>query len=641
MMAMVVGGEVRRWVMSSLVAGFIIPVAFGASPIAEGRVREIAGWLSAEPAGPGRPISDRAAWGQVTNQIPFANILAEAQKLAGTPVPELDDSLYLDYSRTGNRERCQRVLSSRDGRLVTLTLAECVENQGRFLQPLGEIIAAICREKTWVLPAHDRNLQNFKGTEHEMDLRATTIAWELATCAWLMGDKLPAATRQMIRENVEARVLIPFREMVEGKRKAISWIGAKHNWNAVCLAGTTGTALAVEPRAEDRAWYVAAGEHYIQNFLGGFTPDGYCSEGIGYWNYGFGRFLMLSEAVREATKGHVDLLANPKAMAPALACTRTEIINGLYPTIADCAPGSRPDPQYVTFICRRFGVPFPAGVNPANVRPPSGLASTALFAFLPASLAPIKHDALPADSPVRTWFGYGGVLICRPGTAGPVPFAAVLKGGNNAEYHNHNDLGSFSVVVGTSMVICDPGSEIYTARTFSNRRYESKVLSSLGHAVPVVGGHLQREGAQAKAVVLRTDFTDAADTLVLDLRSAYPAPALRKLERTFVYRRSGAQGLTVRDDVSFGEPKSFESALVTWGRWRQVEANALVLEDSGGAVRVKIDTGGVPFAVSSEPLNENLPGGRKPVRIAISLTSPVRDAAVAFEITPETASSTK
>ena len=101
-----------------------------------------------------------------------------------------------------------------------------------------------------------------------------------------------------------------------------------------------------------------------------------------------------------------------------------------------------------------------------------------------------------------------------------------LKGGNNGENHNHNDVGSYVVVSGGRAVLLDPGSEIYTARTFSRDRYESPVLSSFGHPVPLVAGRLQRTGAAARGRVVRTDFTDEQDTLVLDIASAYDEPAL-------------------------------------------------------------------------------------------------------------------
>ena len=185
------------------------------------------------------------------------------------------------------------------------------------------------------------------------------------------------------------------------------------------------------------------------------------------------------------------------------------------------------------------------------------------------------------------------------------------------------------------MVICDPGGEVYTARTFGARRYDSKVLNSYGHAVPVIDGQLQRTGADARAVVLRTDFGDGEDMLVLDIRSAYAAPELKRLERTFVYRRGASAAFTVRDDAAFGKPTRFETALITWGNWKQLSEKEVRVSDEGGAVRVKIDTGGEPFKISAERLSEDVATRTKPLRLGIALNSPVKVAAVTFTITPE------
>lgn len=602
--------------------------------ISAAEVKEIAAWLPPKPAGVGRPVADRAAWDRLAQVPGFATQIGEAEALAGKAVPALPDDLYLDYSRTGNRDRCQRVQSARTGRVTTFTLAECLENRGRFLRPLRETIEAICQERSWTYPAHDGKLDNFYGRTLQPDLRATAVAWQLATTDWLLGDKLDPATRRLIRENVERRVLRPYQEMIAGRQGAVHWLRATHNWNAVCLAGTTGAALALEESPEDRAWFVAAARHYIRNFLSGFTPDGYCSEGIGYWNYGFGHFLMLSETIREATGGHIDLLADPAAFQPALFCTRPEILNGIYPTIADCHPGSRPSPLFVRFIGERFGLEAPGARDADFVKPSDSLASTMLLSFLPAPLPAVSHPAAAPDSPLRTWFKDGGVLICRPAPGSSNQFAAALKGGNNAEHHNHNDVGSFSVVAGSAMVICDPGSEVYTRRTFSAHRYDSKVLNSFGHAVPVVAGQLQRPGADARAVLLRTDFRDNQDTLALDIRSAYKVPQLKRLERTFVFRRAAAGSLTVRDEVAFSEPERFETALITWGGWEKVSERELLLADAGGGVRVKIDTGGQPFKVSAEKLDEDVPTRTQPLRLGIALEAPVREAIVTLTITP-------
>ena len=78
------------------------------------------------------------------------------------------------------------------------------------------------------------------------------------------------------------------------------------------------------------------------------------------------------------------------------------------------------------------------------------------------------------------------------------------------------------------MLICDPGGEVYTRRTFSAHRYDSKVLNSYGHAVPVIAGQLERTGAAARGVILETNFTPASDVFTLDIRSAYAVPIAAK-----------------------------------------------------------------------------------------------------------------
>ncbi len=620
---------------ASLLTLLALPAA-AAMEFDAARLNEIAARLPPKPAGFGRPISDRAAWDKFSHAAAFGRVVSRAQSLAREPVPALPDDLYLDYSRTGNRDRCQQVTEERSERITTFTLAECLENQGRFLGPLTDTISAICRERTWVYPAHDGKLDNFYGRTVEMDLRATLLAWELASADYLLGERLAPETRGLLRANVERRVLGPFRDMVEGRRGEIYWLRVENNWNAVCLSGVTGAALALEESPQERARFVAAAQHYLRFLLRSFTPDGYCAEGVGYWNYGFGHFLMLGEAVRQASGGAIDLLADPAAMQPALFCTRAEIVAGIYPTISDCDPGDRPGPQWVRFIRERFGAGTPGGRAAELARPREGLAETMLFAFLPSPLPAVPHAAITPESPLRTWFKDGGVLICRPAPGSATPFAAVLKGGHNAEPHNHNDVGSFSVVAGKAMVICDPGAEIYTARTFSAHRYDSKVLNSYGHAVPVVGGQLQRPGAEARAVVLRSDFTDGEDTLALDIRSAYTAPGLERLERTFVFRRTGTPGLSVRDEVAFSEAKSFETALITWGDWKRLSEKEWVISDDGGAVRVRIDTGGIPFGMRWEKLDEDVPTPKKPMRLGIALDSPVKAATVTLTIQPET-----
>ena len=632
------------------------------------RVREIAAMLPPHAQGFGQPITNRAAWEDVLARHPeLHKIVTQAARDAARPLPEQPDSLFLEFSRDGNRDHWQSVASSRRGRIGVFTLAECVENKGRFIAPLEQTIAAICAERTWVLPAHDGKLQNFYGKTVEIELGSSGLAADLATADYLLGDRLSPETRRVIHENLERRIFTPFLDAANGKRHEFYWMRAEsNNWDAVCYGGVTAAALATIDSPSERAQFVAVAEKNISSYLdGGFARDGYCVEGLGYWNYGFGHFILLAENIREATAGKLDLMSLPNATQPALFGLRSEILDGVYLSIADCDPDGSPSPLLMNYLCRRLKLDLPEW---REAKLGGSLYEDAAMAFLPSDLPamfqqkPSPHpDPLPshpmgaereqrwdvgsgleasllsqslAELPWRTWFSDFGVLICRPGPGSTPRLAVAIKGGNNGVNHGHNDSGSFSVVVGTNMVICDPGGEVYTARTFSSHRYDSKVLNSFGHAVPIVAGQLQRHGFDARAVVLATNFTAAADGIVFDLRSAYVVPDLQKLERTFVYRRGQSTCLEVRDEASFSAPERFESVLVTWGKIEHPSANELTLSDGTGAVRVTIDTGGVPFHLREESINEDTENKRKPVHLGIVLDDKVSSAVVTLRIYP-------
>ncbi len=336
------------------------PVARGAGTIDPARVREIAAMLPEHVSGPGRPITDRAAWEAAMARNPSINdVMESANRRVAQPLPEQPDSLFLEFSQNGNRTRWQDVAYNRRIRIHVFALAECLENKGRFIKPLEQAIAAICAEKTWVMPAHDGSLRNFRGEVIEIDLGSSGVGLEMATADYLLGDKLSPATRKLIRENLERRIFAPFHAAVNGTGPEFWWMRAENNWNAVCLDCVTGTALQVLDSPQDRAWYIAVAEKLIGYYLaGGFTPDGYCVEGLGYWNYGFTHFVLLAENVRQATGSKLDLLARPEVARDALFGPRSEILNGVCLSIADADPGDAPSGILMNYLCRRFGLDF-------------------------------------------------------------------------------------------------------------------------------------------------------------------------------------------------------------------------------------------------------------------------------------------
>ncbi|UCE46217.1 MAG: heparinase II/III family protein, partial [Phycisphaerales bacterium] len=608
-----------------------------AAEIDSNRVKQIAEMLSKEPAGFGLPASERDAWNRLCKNGSFSRIISEAEELLNKPIPDLPDDLYLDFSRTGNRTRWQRVSGRRRGRVSTLVLAECLENKGRFVPAFEDLVRVLCLERTWVLPAHDRQLTNFHGKAVDIDLGSAMLAWSLATANYLLGDKLSPEIRRLIRDNLQKRIFQPYRDMVSGKREKNWWMTTTNNWNAVCLAGVTGSALAVLDSKDSRAFYVAAAEHYSENFLAGFTDDGYCSEGLGYWNYGFGYYVMLSEMVLQATDGRLDLMQNDKVKQAAQFGSRIEIANGVYPAFADCSIRAKPSSSLMYYVSRHLGLGLSSWEKVDPVSSGGSLYQSMMYSFPNSAsrVLPAQHGS--SGPGIRSWFDRAGILICRPSSKSSCRLAVALKGGHNNEHHNHNDVGSFVVVLGDEPLLLDPGGEVYTARTFSSRRYDSDVLNSFGHPVPVVAGKLQRTGSRARGEVVHHEFTDSTDSLILDISSAYDVPQLKKLERRFVYSRLGAGSLTVTDEVTFSRPCEFGTALITFYKWKKVSSSSLTIYDQEEVLSVNIAVSGAGFEVKPETIEEDLSGGRLPTRLGINLTRPVNHAVVSLIISPQAA----
>lgn len=586
----------------------------------EWTVDSIAAMLPAQPAGFGRPISDRAAWDGFALTPDGKNAVAKAEKLLSEPIPDQPDDLFLEYSINGNRSRWDAVSRNRRRRVSAFAIAECLENKGRFIAPLQEIVKILCAERTWVASAHDKNLDNFYGREINIDLVSSALAMDMATARCLLGEKLDDAISNLIRDNVMNKVLTPYRDMVSGRRKKDWWITTQNNWNAVCHAGVACSALALLESPQERALYIAAAIENSEHFLNGFTSDGYCSEGVGYWNYGFGNYILLAEAIEQATGGKIKLLDEPKVRPIALYGYHIEIINNIYPPFADCHPGAKASPRLLSYLSRRLGLGM-AAHEKYNFAGLGDLSAESLLFTFPSS-ASDKQPAAKASSGIgiRSLFDEAGVAVCRPtpDTSVQGRLAVALKGGHNAEFHNHNDVGSFSLVLNDKALISDPGSEIYTARTFGKNRYDSKVLNSYGHPVPLVAGKMQKTGRKARARVLESDFTDVADTWVLDLRSAYDLPSLQKLNRTFIFSRKDAGSLTITDEAEFETPQSFGTALITFYKVDIFTSDTLVIGDGREAVKVQINSNGAKFNINTEEIKENLPSRKYPIRIGIN-----------------------
>jgi hypothetical protein len=353
---------------------------------------------------------------------------------------------------------------------------------------LQKLIASICDEPTWVYNFHDDKLQNWQVKAKYVDLGAVVPAHALAEALYLLGDRLDHEMRQLIRANIRRRILDPYRAAVEGTGPGMFWITAEMNWNTVCTTGVVGAALGVCEDTSEKAWFVAAAEKSMRRYLAGFGPDGLCPEGMGYWAYGYGNFTVLAEETWQATHGKVNFYDAPGAKLAALYPVRLENINGVWPALADVPPNPTPGSFPLTFLDRRYALGLSRWhVDDLTTRTKSLPETMLLASPSSATTQPAVKDQAEFYE-LRSYFDHGGVLVCRPqkGAAGKLDgnLGICIKGGVNDGPHYHQDLGTFVAVVGNRALILDPGGEVYTSRTFSKDRFNSKLLNSYGHPFP-------------------------------------------------------------------------------------------------------------------------------------------------------------
>lgn len=604
------------------------------------RIAQIEKMLPKEPTGLGRPIDDRKAWESIGRQMGRDTIIADAERTMSSPMIPWSDSLYLEFYKSGLRPPGEAMMGGRHARLTPLVVGECVENRGRFLPAIEATIIELLSDPSWMRSAHDWNANAFYGRHNEVDLPVAGYSHAIAQAFYLLGDRLPDTLRNRAIEVLRAKMFDPMQiAITKGNNNTAAWLVNTNNWNAVCLAGVTGTALAILPSRAERALYVALAEYYSQSSLLGYTDDGFCSEGLGYFNYGFDHYIILREEIIQATGGRIDLFDSPKMENIARYSLNFEVVNGAYPANADCRLGTGVAPHIVWYCNRSLGLGIEAYNDlPIRYGTPQGLGSLvpSMIYLFPNSASQRKavRKNEPSTDMRRYYFDNAGMLICRPDSVTPTSMGVAFKGGHNAEHHNHNDVGSLSVIIGREMVMGDPGGPYhYAGAMWTDKRYDFRTIGSWGHPVPVVDGCLQSPGAKSAAKVLETSFSDHCDRFVLDLTEAYPsATKLKSLHRSFAYSRGELPKVTIEDRFQFEGEGGFESALTTTGTWSITDRGTIIIRGESQSIEVRIIAPpGVEYTISADQVQENGPLVR---RVAITLCQPAVQGSLTLEITP-------
>ncbi|WP_413374617.1 heparinase II/III family protein [Paenibacillus taichungensis] len=463
----------------------------------------------------------------------WSDLRVYEQKANTENLPELSFSLYRQFRETGERQAYELAYFERRGRLAALGLLAAASPSAERLQLLEDLIWSVCNEQTWCLSAHVPEGKEAGARQH-IDLFAAETAQTLSEMIVMLDDVLDPRVLRMMRAEIECRIFTPlYRE-----QQTYGWENADHNWSAVCSGGCGIAALLLLEDEHLRAKAVQQTIHSMNAFLRGYGMDGGCAEGIGYWVYGFGFYTYFAEMLRIFSAGKLDMLSNPETRAIAAFPGNVHLSGGVFVNFSDSRERETIPPGLLSLLSERQQVQVNLELRiPLLTEDPCRRWAHALRNILWSNPAVYRRESeaeLPA-APVYlenlSWGIARGVLAT--GEQKEMTAAFAVKGGHNAEPHNHNDLGHFILHGGGENILCDPGSGEYTQAYFAPGRESIFQIGSQGHSVPVIEGAGQHSGRQVEAKVLHIKrLSPQGIEAAFDLTSAYPdAPTLARYTR--------------------------------------------------------------------------------------------------------------
>lgn len=583
--------------------------------------------------------SDRVAWQKVRETVgeeQIAEIIAKAETDAESEIPSLSATMYLEFDRTGERNGYEIPAARRREMLTDLTLAEALEYEGRFLDPLLNVIWSICEESSWSYPAHQRYLTDL---DHPIvDLFASLTGFFLAEADHLIGHKLDPLVGKRIRDEIDHRLLTPYLIRHDHWWLYNTQERRVNNWTAVCNANVVGAAIYLEKDMARLAEIIARSARSMDDYLETFDADGGSTEGPGYWSFGFGNYVVWAQLVAHRTNGRVDGFQEKIVRKAAEFPLRTLLSPGYFVNFSDCDRHVSLRVPLLTILAEKFDLPDLMRLAREQQEQQAPQKWDARLNWAVRDLFwPVKPEPAGRFIPNKhDWYSEMMWMIARFDPEDPDALVLAAKGGHNAEMHNQNDVGNLIVHLNGESVIADIGRGRYTRQYFGPERYDHFVNQSLGHSTPVPNGHQQPPGEEYAAQLLEHKADQNIDLMKLEMKNVYPPEAgLASLKRTVAMHRDAPRGwVELVDEVEFeSELGTLESALTTFGEV-EIDDTTVTLKGEKASLRFLYDPDAVTVQTKLIKDVDLAEGPTDVNRVAFELKEPAKRGTIALRIEP-------
>ncbi|WP_438348795.1 heparinase II/III domain-containing protein [Paenibacillus sp. FA6] len=526
---------------------------------------------------------DKATWGRISTNSFYSEMVCEIRELGNSlleePMPVIPFSLYKMFDTTGDRELFQNAYFERRRRLDAFVFLSLLDEDDKYISALEDVLWAICDEYTWCLPAHlggslSLKYDEARGHREVLDLFATETAFSLSEVIHLLGQRLSEIVVHRVVKEIKERVL----ESYASLKPSSWWETTDMNWAAVCGGSIGATAMYLIQEDDTLAPLLHRVLDTMDCFLDGFAADGACREGVGYWAYGFGYFVYFAALLKQRTAGEIDLMQNnDKIKSIAMFQQKCYLSDNYVISYSDTRLTYEYQiglTHYLKSLFEEIDVP-PFAFH-------SGPWGDHCFRFSHGirNLLWSREEYVTNKLPEAYYVLEEAQIFIRRSEWNGTNVAFSLKGGHNAEPHNHNDIGSFILHAGEQPIFVDPGLGKYTKEYFGDQRYSMIYNGSHGHSVPIIEGLHQQEGEQYAAQWVQISPSEEGDVLVLDLTNAYKTDNLISLTRSC---RFDTHRLRIEDKYSFAKPPiSITERFVTFIEPALQKGGEIVLQAGNG-----------------------------------------------------------
>ncbi len=546
-------------------------------------------------------------------------------------------SVNREFRRTGVRKNADTAHRIRLQELQHAALLLWLEHPAADADHLQDLIWAACERTTWIMSAHEGC---------GIDLGSSAWGRVLSEIIVVLDGLIEDEVQQRVRDEVRTRI---FERAVDWS-KPDWWSTGHNNWNHVCNANLITAALylfrqehmadlrpaatvrerrgpgVVRPAQRQLAAFIHPLIARLQYAVNGFTDDGGCVEGPGYWEYGFGHYLDAAVVLHHRTGGKLNIMDDEKIEKICRYPFATYIKEDVRTTFADSARG-HVSADTALKINRFYRIPELLALvkRRSDGRPVlGGWRALSMYRGEKYTGSPPRRDHFLPDL---------GQVTMRTGRGRSETVLAAIAGRNNVS-HNHNDIGSFMVYKKGRVLLTDPGAPHYTRKTFSRERYEILFCNSEGHSVPLVNGHTQPFGDRAYGKISVEGLNeDGPKRAAIDMTRAYlEDKTLRKLVRRFELTKDGT--ITMTDTYRFArKPKDLKEVFITYESARRLAKGRAVRIGAGASsMRLSTDVPGTFRVYELKKQSKEGRTGRILKRITFIPKKPAREMTLTFEM---------